>query len=358
MVPEAQVVLTNTQTLVKRQTVTNASGNYAFDDVPAGIYQVSVAKTGFREMVSSDITLATQATVRFDAAMEVGQVSSKVEVTAQAPTLNTENAQLGSVVTRNDIADLPMEKSAMNFRYLDSANQDGGYLGGQRANIGTYSVDGVSAMAPAWGAWSGPMLGMSMDSIQDITMVTSTPSAEFGDVANISVSTRSGTNVFHGSAFWDTNNNALDADDYFAHTKGHGPYRQYLGGTIGGPLIIPHLYNGKNRTFFFFQWESFLQPGGYVTQVSVPDAAFREGDFSSLLALTDSSGNPTPQIIYDPTTYNAATGSFSPFPGNKIPSNRINPVSAKIAEHAIPPVAQLQSGRLNRLAKQLRGSLS
>ncbi|MGO8787448.1 MAG: carboxypeptidase regulatory-like domain-containing protein [Terriglobia bacterium] len=344
VVPEAKVVLTDTLTGVQRTTVTNSTGNYTLDNVPTGTYKVAVTKTGFEQVVSSDIILGTAVTVRFDAVLQVGQVSQKVEVTAQAPALNTENAQLGSVVTRSEISDLPMEKSPMNFRYLDSANQDGGYLGGQRASIGTYSVDGVSAMAPAWGAWSGPMMSMSLDSIQDVTEVTSTPSAEFGDVANISVSTRSGTNVFHGSAFWDTNNNALDADDYFAHTKGHGPYRQFFGGAIGGPLTIPHLYNGKNRTFFFFEWEDFRQPGGYVTQVSVPDAAFRAGNFSSLLALQDGNGNPAPQIIYDPTTYNAATGTFSAFPGNIIPSNRINAVSAKIQSTQYLPLPNFNPG--------------
>ena len=332
VVPEAKVVLTNTQTLVTRETVSNTTGNYTFDDVPAGIYKVSVTKAGFRETVSSDITLGTQVTVRFDAALEVGEVSSKVEVTAQAATLNTENAEISSVVTRTAISDLPMSKSPMDFRYLDSSNQDGGYLSGQRSNSGTYSVDGVSAMAPAWGAWSGPMLSMSMDSIQEITVVSATPSAEYGDVAHIIVSTRSGTNNLHGSGYWDTDNYALDASDYFEHTKGHGPYYQYFGGTISGPLVIPHLYNGKNRTFFFAQLEDFMQPGGYVSQGSVPTAAFREGDFSQLLTLS------TPQIIYDPTTYNAATNSFSAFPDNKIPSGRINGVAARIASATYMPL--------------------
>ena len=347
VVPDAKVVLTNTQTGVQRTSATNTTGNYTFDSLPTGTYTVSVTKTGFREAVSSAIPLGTQVTVRFDTVLEIGQASQKVEVTAQATALNTENAELGAVVTRAEIADLPMEKSPMNFRYLDSANQQGGYLAGQRSSFGFYAVDGVSAMAPAWGAWSGPMLSMSMDSIQDITEVTSTPSAEFGDVGNVTITTRSGTNNLHGSVFWDTNNYALDAADYFSHTKGHGPYRQYFGGSIGGPVVIPHLYNGKNRTFFFFTWEEFLQPGGFVNRTSVPDAAFRNGDFSSLLALTDSDGNPTPQIIYDPTTWNAATQSFSPFEGNIIPSDRINSVSSNLQSSYFPMPNLVPSGTID-----------
>lgn len=337
VVPEAKVALTNTQTGVQRETVTTAAGDYTFDNVPTGTYKLAVTKSGFEQVVSNEMVLGTAATVRFDATLTTGRVTQTVEVTAQAAALNTENAEIGSVVTRTEIADLPMSKGPMDFRYLDSSNQDGGYLSGQRSNSGFYSVDGVSAMAPAWGAWSGPMLTMSMDSIQDITVVSATPSAEFGNVAHIQVSTRSGTNNFHGSAYWDTDNYFLDADDYFEHTKGHGPYYQFLGGTIGGPVIIPHLYNGTNRTFFFVQMEDFMQPGGYISQGSVPTAAFRNGDFSSLLTL------PTPQIIYDPTTYNAATNSFSPFPGNVIPNgtngpNRINGVAAKIASTTYFPL--------------------
>ncbi|MGD0223093.1 MAG: carboxypeptidase regulatory-like domain-containing protein [Terriglobia bacterium] len=337
VVPGAKVVLTNTQTLVQRETVATGAGDYTFDNVPTGTYKVAVKMDGFEEAVSTEIIVGTGATVRFDATLTTGKVTQRVEVTAQAPTLNTENAEIGSVVTRTEIADLPMSKSPMDFRYLDSSNQQGGYLSGQRSNSGFYSVDGVSAMAPAWGAWSGPQLSMSMDSIQDITEVSATPSAEYGDVAHVEISTRSGTNAFHGAAYWDTDNYALDASDYFTHTKGNGAYYQYFGGTIGGPLIIPHLYNGKNRTFFFAQMEDFMQPGGYVSQGSVPTAAMRNGDFSSLLTL------PTPIIIYDPTTYNVATNSFSPFPGNIITNgsngpNKINSVAAKIAGTTYTPL--------------------
>ena len=337
VVPGAKVVLTNTQTLVQRETVATSAGDYTFDNVPTGTYKVAVTMSGFEQAVSTEIIVGTGATLRFDATLTTGKVTQRVEVTAQAPTLNTENAEIGSVVTRTEIADLPMSKSPMDFRYLDSSNQQGGYLSGQRSNSGFYSVDGVSAMAPAWGAWSGPQLTMSMDSIQDITEVSATPSAEYGDVAHVEISTRSGTNAFHGALYWDTDNYALDASDYFTHTKGNGAYYQYFGGTIGGPLVIPHLYNGHNRTFFFVQMEDFMQPGGYVSQGSVPTAAMRNGDFSSLLTL------PTPVIIYDPTTYNAATNSFSPFPGNIITNgsngpNKINSVAAKIAGTTYTPM--------------------
>ena len=339
VVPDAKVVLTDTQTAVQRTTVTNSTGNYTFDNLPAGTYTVSVTKTGFRETLSNVLTLGTDNTIRFDAALEVGQVSQTVEVTAKVSALNTQNAQLGAVVTRDQIAELPMEKSPMNFRYLDSANQTGGYLGGQRSNSGFYAVDGISAMSQAWSAWSGPMMSMSMDSIQSITEVTSVPSAQYGDVANVIVTSRSGTSNFHGSAFWDTNNHALDASDWYTHDKAHGPYRQYFGGTFAGPVVIPHLYNGKDRTFFFFQWEEFLQPGSALHHANVPIAAFRNGDFSSLLTL------PTPYVIYDPTTWNQSTLKFTRFTNNVIDPSRLSSVSTKLQSYfpspnLTPPDAQ------------------
>ena len=322
LTPDAQVVLLENETGVRHVTTTNATGNYTFVEVPAGTYVVTVMKGGFKETLSTSILLAPQATARFDATLEVGNISEKVEVSGKALAINTENAQTGSVVTQAEIQDLPVNsRGSMSYRYLDSSNQDGGYLGGQRSSFGFYSIDGVSSMAPAWGAWSGPGMTMSLEAVQDIQQVTSTPSAEFGDVATISLNTRSGTNTFHGSGFWQTNNYALDAAGYFSHSKPTGPYRQYVGGTIGGPVYIPHLYNGKNRTFFFFDWEEFMQPGHYESQGSVPVSAFRNGDFSSLLA--DANGNT---VIYDPTT-------GTPFTGNVIPANRISPVSQKLQQY-------------------------
>lgn len=179
VVPGVEVDLLETRTGIERRTTTTSAGNYTFAELPAGTYTFKVVKTGFREAASSEILLGTQQTARFDVALEVGAVSERVTVEAQAPALNTENATFGAVVTRNEIIDLPINNAGpMALRYLSSSNQDGGYLAGQRSSFGFYSVDGVSAMAPAWGAWSGPTLSMSNDAIQDITQVTATPSAE------------------------------------------------------------------------------------------------------------------------------------------------------------------------------------
>ena len=151
VVPGAKVVLIDAQTAVRRTTVTNSTGNYTFDNVPTGTYTVSVTKTGFRETLSNNLTVGTANTIRFDAALEVGQVSQKVQVTATVSALNTQNAQLGAVVTREEIAELPMQKSATDFRYLDSANQSGGYMGGHGATSASMRWT-ASAPCPRVGA--------------------------------------------------------------------------------------------------------------------------------------------------------------------------------------------------------------
>ena len=315
-VTDATVVLTETRTGAQRTGLTNSTGNYVFAELPPGVYKVRVTRTGFKEAVSNEIELTPSSTARFDIVLAVGNVAEKIEVSATAPSLDTENAQLGTTVTQNEIVNLPANtRASMDLRYLSSSNQDGGYIAGQRSSFGFYAIDGVSGMSPRSGAWSGPMMTMSLEAVQEITQVTATPSAEFGDVATISLTTKSGTNQLHGSGFWETNNYALDASDYFSHTKPSGPYAQFFGGSIGGPVYIPRVYNGKNKTFFFFNWEEFLQPGSYNTLASVPPSALRAGDFSALLSQD--------VVIYDPT-------NGKPFPNNVVPQDRISPVSRKI----------------------------
>lgn len=314
LMPGAKVVLTEITTDVRRTAATNSDGSYTFSDVKPGTYTVPVSAPNFKQVVSSNVTLAPAQAARFDAQLEVGSVTESVQVTAQAPTLNTENAQLGDIRTRDEFVNLPLNnRSAMSFRYITSSNYDGGYIAGQRSYFGYYAVDGVSGMSPAWGAWSGPvMTGMSLESVQDITFVTATPTAEYGDVATISVSTRSGTNELHGSAFWEHSNNAFNSAGYFSHAKGKGPLLHEVGGSIGGPVYIPKVYNGKNRTFFFFTWENRVAPGGEWSVTSVPTERMRGGDYTELT----SSG----VTIYDPT-------NGLPFAGNMIPSSRINGIA-------------------------------
>jgi len=319
VVPGAKVTVTETQTGVQRKVESNAEGVYSVADLIPGQYKVEVTSTGFRSLVSAPITLTTQRTARFDAQMQVGDVSQSVEVEAIPARVNTENAQLNDIRTRDDLITLPINtRSTTDFRYITSSNYEGGYLAGQRGSFGYYSIDGVSGMAPAWGAWSGPTMQMSIEAIQEINFVTSSPSAEYGDVATVYVGTRSGTNQVHGSGFYTHANNAFNARDFFAGSKPKGPTLHELGGSIGGPVYIPKVYHGKNRTFFFFSYERRKVPGTTSTTASVPTVKMREGDFSELL--------PGRQIL-DPT-------NRQPFAGNILPRSRMSPVSLAMEDPA------------------------
>ncbi len=316
IVPEAKVTLTEIRTAVERTIVTNSTGNYTFPDIIPGVYKVMVSKSGFKTVNSSAITITTNQTARFDTVLSAGDISQTVEVTAQASSLNTENAQLADVRTRDDLVNLPLNsRGTMDFRYVTSSNYEGGRLGGQRSSFGYYSIDGVSGMAPAWGEWSGPTMLMSLEAVQEIKLVTSLPSAEYGDVATAYVGTRSGGNDFHGSTFYEHSNYAFNARSFFQATRPKDKLHEF-GGSFSGPVLIPKLYNGRNRTFFFFAYEGRRQPAGQEGNANVPTVKMRAGDFSDLLRLA------TPIVIKDPTT-------GQPFAGNIIPQNRLSAVSLK-----------------------------
>ena len=309
----AEVKLTEVQTGVQRTAATNADGMYVFANIRAGLYKVEASKQGFKTSVSSPITLTTQQTARFDPRLEVGNVTQSLEVVGMAPTINTENAQVGDILARQDLVNLPSNtRNTMAYRYITSSNYDGGIIGGQRSEFGVYTVDGVSSMAPAWSAWVGPAMEMSVEGVQEIKFVTGNPSAEYGDVATVYVATRSGTNELKGSAFYDHSNNAFNARNFFAKGKPKGPILHEFGGSLGGPVVLPKVYNGKNRSFFFAAYERQKQPGQYSATATVPTTLMREGNFSQIA-----------KEIKDPL-------NGLPFLDNIIPSNGISSVARKI----------------------------
>ncbi len=319
VIPDAQVVLTNVETGVQRIARSNAGGNYAFPDSPPGTYTVSISKQGFSETRSTEIVLTAQQTVRFDATLEVGATTQKIEVQAPAPTLNTENAQRGDVLSRSELLNLPLNnRSSVDFIMLSSFNYQGDgssyMLGGMRGVSTNFTIDGVSSNSGLFGAQVGPMIQESFDSIREMKTLVSNNSAEYPDVGMMLISSRSGTNQIHGSLFYYHSNNALNARSFFATTKPKGPILHNFGGSLGGPVVIPHVYDGHDRTFFYFTYERQNFPGEYSGTAIVPDAKMRRGDFSELLPDT---------VITDP-----ATGQ--PFPGNVIPADRLSSVALKL----------------------------
>lgn len=345
LVPGVAVTATNTGTNAQRSTVSNDAGIYSFPSLPPGAYTVRAEKTGFKAY-TSNIQVQVQQTVRLDLEMAVGSVSETVEVSGAVQLLTTENATIGHVVENKRIVELPL--NGRNYLQLVSLapNTSTGFpsagqarsrqgafraeqsisVGGQRSSFNHYSLDGVENTDPNFNTF---VIQPSIDALQEFKVQTGIYPAEFGrNTTQINVLTKSGGNQFHGTAFEFLRNEKLDAKNYAFRTarppKDPFKWNQY-GGTFSGPVVIPKLFNGKDRLFFMGNYEAFRQRRSTQSLYTVPTAAMQTGDFSALLPNT---------IIYDPATRTGTAPNITatPFPNNVIPTARIQPTSNKLLE--------------------------
>jgi hypothetical protein len=336
VVPNAQVAVINEATNVRFEISTNSLGDYEAPFLPIGTYSVRVEVAGFQTMLRQGIVLRLDDTVRVDVILEPGRVQQEITISGLAPLLQTEDASTGTVIQNERIVNLPL--NGRNFLQLTQLSADvnagahGTYnrLGnialaqkgvslsaqGQRDDATSFLLDGADVR----GAYLGSItLVPSIDAIQEFKMKTTGYSAQYGtSPVQLSVATRSGSNTVHGSAYDFVRNTLLNSRDAFAVEK--LPYHQnQFGGTVGGPVVFPKIYNGKDRTFFFFAYEGNRMPVKEAATPSMPPTDMRNGDFSSLLPDT---------IIYDPDTYDPIlypdAPHMAPFAGNIIPPDRIN----------------------------------
>src|SRR5215469_16235727 len=309
VVANATVTVTNPETNFTRRVTTNASCNYSFPALLPGTYNVRAEMQGFQTELRSSIGLQVQQTARIDFQLRVGAVSETIEVSGGAPLLNTENANIGTVIDNQRIVDLPL--NGRNFLQLASLspnvsasfNTNGGTstgaastrLGGDRANqsfavsgsrreYNNYSIDGVTNTEPNYNAY---LFLPSVDALQEFKVQTGIYSAEFGrGIGQVNISTRSGTNQYHGTAWEFLRNSALDARPFGFTTvvPQKAPFKQnQFGFTLGGPISIPKVFSGQVRLFFMSNYEG-LRSRQQIQQVySTAPAIFRTGNFSSLL---------------------------------------------------------------------------
>ncbi|MBI2685422.1 MAG: carboxypeptidase regulatory-like domain-containing protein [Acidobacteria bacterium] len=340
VVPAAKVQLTNTQTGVVFNAPTNANGDYTVPQLQVGTYTIRVEKEGFRPASVTGLALNASATVRADATLEVGSSVQAVEVSASALALSTENAKTSVTINNKLVDELPLVvggtlRSPFNLAALTpeakNVGGDNGFIlgGGQAAGYGT-NLDGVSAnttraLTQSWVAVNAP----SIEAITEFTVDTNGFKAEFGQATGgiMSFASKSGTNNLHGTAYEFLRNNVLDANNFFNNARGIARpiYKQHdFGGSVGGPVVIPKLYNGKNKTFFFFSYEAFRnREGATGAQRTVPAPEMYNGDFRNWV---DASGNRIP--IYDPTSQIIGAGGVvtrTPFANNQIPSSQFDP---------------------------------
>ncbi len=367
-VPGATLTLTNVNTNAVRNTATTGTGDYTFPSVAPGFYNLKTEHPGFKSAAGNNVEVQVQQTVRLDVALQVGQISESVEVSAQAALLQAENASVGTVIENKGVTELPLNgrsylglvalaanANTLSAPSVTAASRIGGdrasqsiSAAGQRIVFDYFTLDGVSNTDPNFQSY---VVLPSIDAIQEFKVQTGVYPAEFGhEATQINVLTKSGGNAYHGSLFDFVRNDQFDAIPY-AFTSNHpskSPFKwNDYGFEIDGPVRIPKLFNGKNRLFFMANDEWKQQRQNSQAIYNVPTAAMFTGDFSSILA------NGT--IVYDPTTK-------TPFPNNTIPTNRLDPISLKFLPYyrsAILPgstqnYTQLNSSPNNRDGFTLR----
>ncbi|MBM3787818.1 MAG: carboxypeptidase regulatory-like domain-containing protein [Acidobacteria bacterium] len=349
-VPGAAVTITNKGTNTSRSFTTSNTGLYSFPLLPVGRYRLDATKTGFKSVTRDNIVLQVSDRVSLDLTLEVGGSTERVDVEATAPLINTNNAALGQVVENRRIVELPLNGrdpfalAALAPGVLPTPGAGFVHLGGSVPSINGASnftsevtVDGMPNTTPRNGARSNFLIYTpSVDAVSEFKVETNSLSAEFGRFNGgvISVVTKSGTNQIHGTVYEFLRNSKLDANSFFANRGGiplGSLRRNQYGFTLGGPVTLPKLYRGKDRTFFFMDYEGFRESQLATTNFTVPTALERTGDFSRT---TTAAGAPI--IVYDPNTLREVSpGSFTrtPFAGNIVPANRISATSRALAQY-------------------------
>lgn len=332
VVPSAKVSLTNTATGVVRDGQTNADGIYYFGSVQIGPYSVSVEAAGFKRWEGT-LTLQAGQTAVVDPTMEVGSLQSTVEVTGAAPIIETQGAQVSDVKDALRIHDLPLNGRQISTLFDLTPGVVGG--GNPRTNgmkVGSTEMvlDGMSYVDRFGGGISRVQPGL--DTVQEFRVETAGSGAQFSRPATVEFVTRSGTNEFHGAAFETFRSNAggLRARQRQDGNSIAKYIRNEFGGYMGGPVLIPKLYNGKNRTFWMFDYEALKLRQNRYAATNVPTASMWNGDLSNI---TDTSGER--YTLYDPLSTSGPNAARLPFNGNVIPSSRISQ-TAKVFQSVTP----------------------
>jgi len=373
VVPNASIEAKNLETSSVYTAASTSTGNFTLASLPAGTYELSVSSAGFKKYVRPGLQVQVAETVRADATLEVGATTDTVTVNAEAPLLKTESGELSHQIDYTRADDLPIftlgaGTSLGNIRdplavlnLLPGAGQSTDYslrINGLPSNSQAVRVEGQDATDGLW-RQVNQINQQSADSIQEVSVQTSNFAAEYGQAGGgyINYTMKSGTNQFHGSAYDYFDNDFLNAGLPFTQEPCYGGTpgctqhikndlrRNDYGFTLGGPVKIPKLYNGKDKTFFFFNFEQFRQSTVTASSLATaPSAAYQQGNFSAApfpafqvcasafnpAAAADGVGCYAEGTVFDPTTRKTLAGGViaeTPFPNNTIPPSMIDPVA-------------------------------
>ncbi|MFN3323827.1 MAG: carboxypeptidase regulatory-like domain-containing protein [Bryobacteraceae bacterium] len=335
-VPAAKVRVVNTQTGVARETTTTDSGNFAVLSLIPGLYSTEVTAANFQKQVQENLRLEVAGAISLTFRLTVGQVTESINVIAEGELLKATEGVISTTIDNTKVVELPLNgRNFNNLVRLTPGATRGANAGGPTLNAQTWAVTGSrsdNANYTLDGTFNNgtffktAAIAPSIDAISEFKIQTNM-SAKYGAAAgaNINVSIKSGTNEYHGTAYEFLRNSKLDSREYFAARRPDFKFNQF-GFTIGGPIQIPKVYDGKNRTFFFFNYEGFQQRRGAVQVGTIPNAAWRSGDLSRNL-----DGVGAMPAIFDPFS-EQQTGTDGqgrpifarqPFANNAIPASRV-----------------------------------
>ncbi len=393
VIPGVTVQATNTDTGAVYSGASTAAGNYAVTNLPVGNYTITAKAQGFKTYTHTNLAIAATQVLKEDIALQVGAATETVTVEAEASQLKTESGEVSDNVTLEQMQDLPMlgvgtvnsgTSGVRNpYNVLETLPGVTGYSAGNPFVVNglgggsgfvlteTMRIEGQDATSRMMGNYVYTQMAQpNADSIQEVAVQSSNYAPEFGQAGSavLNMTMKSGTNQYHGTLFDYFVNEDLNAADPFTSNGEGGKVRPInrrndFGGTLGGPVVIPKLYNGHDKTFFFWAYEEYLENNTYQFTDTVPTAAMRTGDFSAISAngtcslcgaygipttplggagFTDPAGNPTfANEIYDPQSRATAANGLMyalPFPNNVIPQSRF--AASSIAFQNLFPEAQ------------------
>ena len=348
LVPNATVKITNVDENSVRTIQTNSNGDYEAVNSKPGRYKIEITASGFQTFTTTEVTLTARQTLRVDAALSAGQVTAQVNITANAGAIATETQTISSSFESQKILNLPA-----NYRGAGGSTSPYGLIaalpGVQSDNGGAFSIQGalpsqsqfsLDGISTTNVTGNSPLRNAfpSAESIAEIKVQGVGNAAEYGQVGDVTTISKSGTNEYHATLFWFHQNRALDAKTYGALTKPQKISNDF-GFSGGGPVRIPWLYDGKDKTFIFGTYEGLRFPRGTTIQNTVPTQAMRNGDFSGLANVT----------VRDPLT-------GQPFANNRVPDNRISAISKAIL--TLYPLPNVSDPDRFRVANYIRNSSS
>ncbi len=351
-VPGVAIKVTNVDNGGVREVRSSDSGAWAVPLLPPGDYRLTMTKDGFRPVSRTGMTLQVDQVLRVDQELAIGSITQEIQVTAAAPLLESDTSAIGQVVDSAKIQSIPLNgrsafrlvqltpglvaSPASNGQFGDipvNTNQDSTFsINGGRQMSNEILIDGVPSTT---GQFNSITTIPSIEATQEFKVQSNNLSAEWGRFGGgvVNVSTRSGTNQLHGAVYEYVRNSAFDANEFFNNGAGRAipPFRMnQFGGAAGGPLSLGKLYSGKNRTFFFSDYQGTRYRKGDVARFTLPTARERTGDFSRTL---NQAGALV--VIYDPLTTQGNVRQ--PFPGNVLPAGRIEPIARKLLDYYPQP---------------------